>query len=65
MRISEIINVIESYAPKELAESYDNVGLMLGDADREVSAVLLALDVDFDVAVEAKAMGANLIISHH
>ncbi|MBE7024834.1 MAG: Nif3-like dinuclear metal center hexameric protein [Ruminococcaceae bacterium] len=65
MKISEITNVIEQYAPKELASSYDNVGLMLGDGEREVSAVLLTLDVDLEVAMEAKAMGAELIVSHH
>lgn len=65
MKIYEITNVIEKYAPKTLASSYDNVGLMLGDANRDVSTVLLTLDVDLAVAVEAKAVGAELIISHH
>ncbi len=65
MQIYEITNAIEKYAPRELAASFDNVGLMLGDDARQTDAVLLALDVDIDVAVEAKAMGASLIISHH
>lgn len=65
MRISEITKVIEAYAPETLAESYDNVGLILGDREREAEGILLSLDVDLDVAVEAKALGANLIISHH
>ena len=65
MRIYEITNAIEQYAPKELAASFDNVGLMLGDKNRDVSTVLLTLDVDLGVAMEAKAMGAELIISHH
>ncbi len=65
MRIYEIINAIERYAPKELASSYDNVGLMLGDRNAAVSSVLLTLDVDLAVAKEAKAVGAELIISHH
>ncbi len=65
MKIYEITNAIEHYAPREWASSYDNVGLMVGDRNREVSAALLALDVDFEVAMEAKAMGAELIISHH
>ena len=65
MRISEITDVIEKYAPKTLASSYDNVGLMVGDANAEISTVLLTLDVDLSVAIEAKAVGAELIISHH
>ncbi len=65
MRIYEITNAIERYAPKALASSYDNVGLMLGDRNGVVGTVLLALDVDLAVAKEAKAVGAELIISHH
>ncbi|MBE7063594.1 MAG: Nif3-like dinuclear metal center hexameric protein [Ruminococcaceae bacterium] len=65
MKIYEITNAIEQYAPKAWASSYDNVGLMLGDRNRDVTAVLLTLDVDLGVAMEAKAMGAELIISHH
>lgn len=65
MKINEISNAIEQYAPKELASSYDNVGLMIGDGEREATSILLTLDVDLEVAMEAKAIGANLIISHH
>ncbi len=65
MQIYEITNVIEQYAPTELASSYDNVGLILGDKNAHVSTVLLTLDIDLEVAMEAKALGAELIISHH
>ncbi len=65
MKLYEIIRVIEKYAPPALAESYDNVGLLLGDKNREVSSVLFSLDVDMKVAKEAKEKGAELIISHH
>jgi len=65
MKIFEITNIIERYAPKNLASSFDNVGLMLGDETRDVSKVLLSLDVDLSVAMEAKALGAELILCHH
>ncbi len=65
MQIYEIINAIEQYAPLEWASSFDNVGLMIGDKFREVNEILLTLDVDLEVAMEAKALGAELIISHH
>ncbi len=65
MKIFEITNIIERYAPKSLASSFDNVGLMLGDETRDVSIVLLSLDVDLSIAMEAKAIGAELIICHH
>ncbi len=65
MRISDVLLRLEKYAPLSLAEDYDNVGLMLGDAECELTSALLTLDVDINVAHEAKELGANLIISHH
>ncbi|MEG1683222.1 MAG: Nif3-like dinuclear metal center hexameric protein [Oscillospiraceae bacterium] len=52
-------------APAALAESWDNVGLLLGDPDRGVTRVLVALDVTEAVADEAIAWGAELIVAHH
>lgn len=65
MRISDVMRIIEDYAPTSLAEDFDNVGLLVGDEGIEVTGALLSLDVDLGVAAEAKARGANLIISHH
>ena len=65
MKISDVLLRLENYAPAYLAEDYDNVGLMAGDADANFKAALLTLDVDINVAEEAKRRGANLIISHH
>lgn len=65
MKISQIAEIIESYAPKYMAEDYDNVGLLIGDASRECESVLLCLDVDEFVANEAVKKGVSLIISHH
>ncbi len=65
MKIFEIIEAVETYAPTELAEDFDNVGLLIGDGNRDVGDVLLTLDVDIEVAKEAKKLGAGLIISHH
>lgn len=52
-------------APKEGALSWDNVGLLLGDPEREVTRVLVALDVTEIVADEAIACDADLIVAHH
>lgn len=56
---------MEEMAPVVLKESYDNVGLMLGDLDDRVSIVLVALDCTMEVIEEAKNLGCNLIITHH
>ena len=52
-------------APKETAMEGDNVGLLIGRPDREVTKILVALDVTEDVAAEAAGWGANLIVAHH
>ena len=65
MRISDVLLRLENYAPLSLAEDYDNVGLMIGNAENELTSALLTLDVDIDTAYEAADKGANLIISHH
>lgn len=65
VRVSDIASVIEEFAPKGLQESYDNVGLQVGDPSMEVSAALLCLDVTEEVLSEAMERHCNLIISHH
>ncbi len=65
MKLENIIKIMESMAPPRLKEDYDNVGLMVGDGSGEVAKVLVALDCTLDVIEEAKAIGAQLILSHH
>ena len=43
-KVKEIIEVMETLAPTFLKEDFDNVGLMVGDREKEVKKVLLALD---------------------
>lgn len=65
MKIREIIEYTETFAPLNTAMDFDNVGLLVGSADAEISCALVALDITPEVIVEAKACGAQLIISHH
>lgn len=65
IKVKEIASAIETFAPKDLQESYDNVGLQVGNPESAVNAVLLCLDVSEDVLKEAKDRECNLIISHH
>jgi len=60
--ISEYMN---SICPPELAFNGDNVGLIVGSADKKVKKVLITLDVDEKVVSEAVDINADLIISHH
>ena len=65
MTIQQILQYLESLAPKGAAMSYDNVGLQAGDSASTVKKVLIALDLTPQIIQEALTMGANLIITHH
>ncbi len=65
MYIKEIISLIEAYAPLKLQASFDNSGLLCGDSERELTSILLCIDVTEEVVKEAIDKGHNLIISHH
>lgn len=66
MKIQEVAETLERFAPLPLQESYDNAGLQIGlTAGEDVSGVLLCLDVTEDVIAEAEAKGCNLIVAHH
>lgn len=65
VRVKDIAEIIEEFAPKSLQESYDNAGLQVGDPHALVTAVLLCLDVTEEVIKEAKERECNLIVSHH
>jgi len=65
MKLQKIIDVIEKIAPPELACEWDNIGLMIGHADRDVEKAVISLDFDenaLNCAIESKA---ELIITHH
>lgn len=63
--VKEIEGFLYDWAPRELAMDWDNVGLLVGREEQEVSRVLVALDITEDVVQEAAALGAELIVAHH
>ena len=64
-RVKDILNILNREAPFSLAESWDNVGLLVGNPEQEVTAVLAGLDPTNSLVDEAIAQGANTIITHH
>ena len=65
MKCREIIEILETLAPKSCACDWDNPGLLAGRMDKDVKKILLTLDAD-DAAVErAKEIGADMLLSHH
>lgn len=65
VKIKEVIDALERFAPLPLQEDYDNAGLQVGLTDVEVSGALLCLDVTESVIDEAVKEGCNLIVAHH
>jgi dinuclear metal center YbgI/SA1388 family protein len=65
MKLSEIISVIESFAPLSYQEQYDNAGLIIGDENMETRKALITIDITEEIIDEAMKVDANLIISHH
>ena len=65
MKIKEILNILEQWAPPSYQESYDNSGLIVGDRNAECRGCLVTLDTIESVIEEAISNNCNLIISHH
>lgn len=65
MKIKEITDVIERFAPLAWQESYDNAGLIVGRPEDVVHKALLAVDVTEEVLDEAEREGCDLVITHH
>lgn len=65
IQVKQVLQCLEQAAPYELAESWDNVGLLVGDPEAQVEGVLCALDITEAVVEEAAERGCNLIVAHH
>ncbi len=63
--VSDVTRWLEDFAPARLAESWDNVGLLWGDPDTEITRVMTCLTVTPTTAAEAIGEKAALIVSHH
>jgi len=64
-RVKDVTDALEEFAPLWGAESWDNVGLLLGSAEHQVASALLTIDLTPEVATEAVSAGAQLIIAYH
>ncbi|MDF2984599.1 MAG: hypothetical protein K0R50_109 [Eubacterium sp.] len=65
MNVGQILSFFNEIAPWGYAESWDNVGLMVGSRQIRVTKILLCMDVTSAVIDEAISCGAELIVSHH
>lgn len=65
MKCQEIITILQKQAPEQYACEWDNVGLLVGDANKEVQKVYIALDATEETIEEAVALGADMLLTHH
>ena len=63
--VKEIYEFINSVAPFDIQEGFDNAGFLVGRKKQEVTRILVALDITGEVAEEAARLGAELIVAHH
>lgn len=65
MKLADLLTVLDELAPLRYAESWDNVGLLVGDPAADIAKVLVTVDYTADVAVEAAAGAASLVVAYH
>jgi dinuclear metal center YbgI/SA1388 family protein len=63
--LNEITQFLEELFPPEYAEDFDNIGLLIGRRNKEISKVVVCLDCSKHIVREAAKEGAELIITHH
>ena len=63
--VQDILNILTQIAADQLAESWDNVGLLIGEPQNSAATILLGLDPTLDLLDQAQTIGAELIITHH
>ena len=65
MKLKSLIKKIESKYPTNLAYDWDNVGLLLGDKNQDISKVLVCLEANEKIVEEAINNNVDLIVTHH
>lgn len=64
-KVKDFYGYLNSIAPFETQEDWDNSGMLVGDMNAEVKKAVVVLDITHEEIKKAKAIGADLIISHH
>jgi dinuclear metal center YbgI/SA1388 family protein len=65
MQLDAVLQVLETIAPLRYAESWDNVGLLVGDPGAPIARILVTVDYSSQVAEEARVRGAELVVAYH
>ena len=65
MKINKILEYLEKLAPVELAEEWDNVGLLVGRDGEEITKILVCLDFSESILKQAINEKCEMIVTHH
>lgn len=65
MKIKQLLDNMERIVPNNLSLDFDNVGLLIGDYESDITGVYISLDVNNEVIEEVSKKKINTIISHH
>ena len=65
MKVKDIVEAIEGFAPKDIQENWDNSGLIIGSPQDEVHAVMVGFDCTTELLEEAKEKGCDMVVTHH
>jgi len=65
MKVSDVVNYLNTIAPPAYQESYDNARLIVGDRQAEVKGILICLDTVEEIIDEAIERNCNLVVAHH
>lgn len=65
LSLNDLLQLLDDIASRQLAEEWDNVGLMVGDPAAEVTGIMVALDPTEEALAEAARLGCNTLITHH
>ena len=65
MKAREIINILEKKFPRSNAEEWDNVGLLIGDYDKEIKKIQFSIDATVEAIENAISKNVDMIITHH
>lgn len=63
--VMDVMKALDAFAPFAAAEEWDNVGLLMGRESSRATKALLTIDLLPDVADEAIAVGADLVVAYH
>ncbi|MDO5037098.1 MAG: Nif3-like dinuclear metal center hexameric protein [Tissierellia bacterium] len=65
MKLEEVIAYMDSWAPEESQEDWDNSGPQIYFKDQDLKGILVCMDINQAAYKKAKDLGCNLLISHH